>query len=337
MAVPDTAWHINSGVVMIRQYAVFCAISLVLVLLPASGYGQDAAQTTLIGGQHEVSVLADIPYREDSEADAKKHKLDLFLPKGGIGFPVLFFIHGGGWTSGDRKLYTMVGNTFARNGVATVVISYRLSPGVQHPGHITDVAKAYAWTVKNIARHGGRPDRIFVSGQSAGGHLAALLATNATFLAVENLGLKDIRGAMPISGIYTFRSGWMDRVIGKGKAAATSASPLSHVNGVEPPFLILYAASDFGGCERMSKDLNQALEKKNIETSCVCIPDRNHISIMYRLMLSEADPTTQAMLGFISRHSELKLRPRPESDTNPDKKKPTPEKNPGAAPAGPKP
>ena len=87
----------------------------------------------------------------------------------------------------------------------------------------------------------------------------------------------------------------------------------------------------------MSKDLNQALEKKNIETSCVCIPDRNHISIMYRLMLSEADPTTQAMLGFISRHSELKLRPRPESDTNPDKKKPTPEKNPGAAPAGPKP
>src|SRR5438132_1420307 len=134
-----------------------------------------------------VEVIKDQPYRTDKDADAVKHKLDLYLPNGKKDFPVLFFVHGGAWKSGDRRIYGRLGNLFAKQGIGTVIISYRLSPKVQHPAHIQDVGKAFAWTHANIAKHGGRADQIFVCGHSAGGHLVALLATDESYLKAEKL------------------------------------------------------------------------------------------------------------------------------------------------------
>lgn len=263
-----------------------------------------------IGGSFEVKSVKGIAYYDGKDVDPKKHKLDLYLPKGHKNFPVLFFIHGGGWTTGDRWQYGLVGQVFAKNGIGTVVISYRLSPAVQHPGHIEDVCRAFAWTHRNIKKYGGRPDQIFVSGQSAGGHLAALLGTNDQFLKAQKLSLKAIKGVVPISGIYTFRPGWMERVIGKGQKAAESASPAQHLSGKKPPFLIIYAAKDFPGCDKMSRDFCAGLKKNKNVAETMEIKERNHITIMLRLMLSEADPTSQALLGFIAKHSGLKLTPR---------------------------
>lgn len=274
---------------------------------------QDKDAKPKTGGSFEVEAFKNISYFDDKDADPKKHKLDLFLPKGHKNYPVLFFIHGGGWTSGDRWQYGMVGQVFAKNGVGVVVISYRLSPQVQHPGHIEDVARAFAWTHKNIEKYGGRADQIFISGQSAGGHLTALLATNEQFLKAQNLSLKNIKGAMPMSGIYTFEIWRNERVVGKGKEAMESASPIKHISGKEPPFIILYAEKDFPGCGKMSHDLCDALKSKKVEAECIEIKDRNHVSIMFKLMMSETDPTTQALLEFIAKHSGLKLSLKKES------------------------
>ena len=278
---------------------------------PKDGEVAKPAQPVLVGGNFEVDVVKDIPYVEGPGADPKKHKLDLYLPRGMKDFPVVFFIHGGGWRSGDRKLYGMFGKTFAKNGVGAVIISYRLTPPVTHPAHIEDVAKAFAWTHKNIAKYGGKPEEIFVTGQSAGGHLAALLATNGQYLAAESLTPTAIKGVMPMSGIYLFRQGWMEVIIGKGEKAAESASPLKHVTGKEPPFLILYADRDFPGCDTMSVALNELLLKNHVESSCDAIKDRNHISIIFKMMVDDADPATQALLKFMAAHSSgLKLAPR---------------------------
>jgi len=284
--------------------------SLLVLLVVSAAQPARAADDLKFGGNFEVESVKDIAYHDGKDADPKKHKLDLFLPRGHKDYPVLFFIHGGGWTIGDRKMYGGVGQVFAKNGIGVVVISYRLSPQVQHPAHIEDVARAFAWTHKNIGKHGGRADQIFVTGQSAGGHLAALLATNETYLKAHGLSLKDIKAAMPISGIYTFPAGRMERIIGKGKEAAESASPLKQVTGKEPPFLILYAQSDFAGCGKMSTDLCEMLKKHKIEATCQEVMDRNHISIMFKLMLSDEDATAQSLLGFIAKHSGLKLAPR---------------------------
>jgi acetyl esterase/lipase len=264
----------------------------------------------LIGGRFPVEVVADIPYAEGPVAD-KKQMLDLYLPKGQKNVPVLLFIHGGAWRTGDRKFYGALGHTFARNGVATVVISYRLSPQVQHPGHVQDVAKAFAWTVNNIAKYGGNPAEVFVSGQSAGGHLAALVATNEEYLAAEKLSAKSIKGVIPISGIYLMGEHKIfDGVIGKGKEAATSASPMQNVSGDEPPFLIMYADKDFKTCDTMSKSFADALKAKRVAAKLVEIPDRNHITIIVRMAASAADPVSQETLKFIAEHSRLVLTPK---------------------------
>src|SRR5205823_5671892 len=103
----------------------------------------------------------------------------------------VFFVHGGAWRNGDKSgilgVYSALGRFLVRHGLGAVIINYRLSPAVRHPAHVQDVAKAFAWTHKNIARYGGRPDQIFLCGHSAGGHLVALLATDPTYLKAEGL------------------------------------------------------------------------------------------------------------------------------------------------------
>lgn len=264
----------------------------------------------LFGGDYRVKTVLDIPYYEGKGASPRKHKLDLFIPEGANDFPVLFFIHGGAWTSGDRKLYSHIGRVFARNGIGTVVTSYRLTPAVRHPGHIEDVAKAFAWTHRHIAEYGGRADRIFVSGQSAGGHLAALLCTDEKYLHAVGLSLKNVRGVIPISGIYTFRKGELAFIIGNTQEAADSASPMKHVSGDEPPFLILYASNDMPLCDLRSRELSALIKKNGVEVDCLQIPHRNHLSIIFQPILGDRDTLVQTMLRFIAGHSELKLKPR---------------------------
>src|SRR5262249_37999874 len=149
--------------------------------------------------------VKDLAYYDGPGADKIKHRLDLFLPRGRKDFPVLFFVHGGAWLRGDKGflgIYSALGTFFARHGVGVAVTNYRLSPAVKHPEHVKDVARAFAWTVRNIARYGGRPDQVFVCGHSAGAHLVALLVTDESYLKQEGLTAQAVRGAIPLSGIY---------------------------------------------------------------------------------------------------------------------------------------
>src|SRR5204863_1542540 len=141
-------------------------------------------------------------YTDGPEDQLAKHKLDLYIPKGKTNLPVLFFIHGGAWTSGDRTQYPPLGNRYASEGILTVVPSYRLAPKFPHPAQIEDTAAAFAWTVRNISARGGDTNRIFVAGHSAGAHLVALLALDEKYLTAHQLSPKLIRGVLGFSGAY---------------------------------------------------------------------------------------------------------------------------------------
>src|SRR5262245_48410044 len=143
--------------------------------------------------------------REVAYGDARRHRLDLFLPKGKTDYPVVVLVHGGAWMLGDNRccgLYSSVGEFLAGQGVGAVLINYRLSPGVKHPEHVRDVARAVAWTREHIAGYGGRPDQLFLLGHSAGGHLVSLLATDEKYLKAEGLDPAHTRGVIAISGVY---------------------------------------------------------------------------------------------------------------------------------------
>jgi acetyl esterase/lipase len=279
--------------------------------LPSVRGAEDKKEAPVTGGKCAVEISRDVAYHEAKDADPVRHKLDLYLPKGRAKFPVLLFVHGGAWRSGSKQLYGPLGRLLAQNGIGAVIINYRLSPKVKHPAHIEDVARAFAWTHRNIGKRGGNPEQIFVCGHSAGGHLVALLGTNAAYLKAENLTPAQIKGVIPLSGVYVIRPlGRLASIFGNDADTCKTASPLDHVKEKHPPFLIGYADGDFRSCDRMSEQLCKALKDCRCAAECLKIADRSHVSLMVRMALSEDDPLFQAVLKFIARHSDLKLTPK---------------------------
>jgi acetyl esterase/lipase len=307
----------------------------VLVLataLAAGGTGglvrADETLTAGAGRTFAVQVLRDVPYYQGAEADDQRHRLDLYLPRGAQGFPVLVFVHGGAWSRGDKNelgIYNALGRCFARQGIAVVCPNYRLSPHVKHPEHVRDIARAFAWTFRNIARYGGRPDELFIGGHSAGGHLAALLAADETYLNAEGLTLRDVRGALPISGLFTIpgpptpggpkgleailprksalpvEMGYalFSAVFGDDTLVRRLASPIAHVRANLPPFLILCGDNDLPFCDRPGAEaFCKALLARQCHAAFFEISRRNHISILWNATY-DTDPATQAMMSFI--------------------------------------
>jgi len=234
---------------------------------------------------YKVKKVKDVVYYDGPDKDKDKHKLDLYLPEGKKDFPVLFFIHGGAWVFGDRNffgMYSSVANTYAKQGIGVVVISYRLSPGVTHPEHVKDVARAFAWTHKNIGKYGGKPDQLFVSGHSAGGHLAALLTTDERYLKAHDLTPRAIRGVIPISGVYIVPERFLPKVFGDAPDAGKKASPITYVKESLPPFLILYADRDLPGCDKkQAESFCKALKTKDVQAETLEIKESNHYNILF--------------------------------------------------------
>jgi acetyl esterase/lipase len=279
------------------------------------------------GKKYEVRELRDVAYVEGKGADSIRHKLDLFLPKGKKDFPVIVLVHGGCWTIGDKScvgLYSAVGQFLASRGVGAVLPNYRLWPWVKHPEQIKDVARAFAWTHQHIGDYGGDPDNLFIGGHSAGGHLAALLATDEQYLKAEGLSLKDVRGAVTVSGVYRIPDKvefmWttgdsnglgvkiglttnpFDLIFGKDPKGREAASPVCHVCAGLPPFLILHADNDLPLLPEMAEEFAKALKDKKCDVELMKVEGRNHNNIMFRAT-SPDDPVAKATLDFIARHS----------------------------------
>lgn len=163
-----------------------------------------------------------------------RHRLDLFVPKGKKDYPVVVLVHGGAWVMGDNRccgLYSSVGQFLASRGVGAVLPNYRLSPRVRHPEHVKDVARAVAWARSHIAEHGGSPERLFLCGHSAGGHLVALLAADETYLKAEGLTAADVKGVIALSGVYRIPPGRVDVTLGGATERAFRLDEVVPVRG----------------------------------------------------------------------------------------------------------
>jgi acetyl esterase/lipase len=249
---------------------------------------------------YEIEVRKDISYRAAKDADAVRHKLDLYLPKGAKDYPVFFFIHGGGWTGGNKNSFGPIGKTFASNGIAFVAVNYRLTPTVKHPDHAKDAAEAFAWTVANLGKDGADTKRIFVAGHSAGGHLAALLGTDESYLKAHKLGLVDIKGVVPISGVFDVTHSRMARIFGEDDSRK-AGSPMTHIGDKMPPFLVLYADKELGALGKQAEDFGKEVKGKNGKIEVKMIKDRDHGTIM-RNIAKPDDEATKAIFAFIKKN-----------------------------------
>jgi arylformamidase len=295
--MPEFAMRSSSGVpVLCRPLLVFTLLGGLL-----AGSAVHAAEPSPVTAN--IQVLRNIAYYEGKDADPVRHRLDLYLPAGQKGFPVVVFVHGGAWQHGDKNhfgIYARLGQCFARHGIGMVSPNYRLSPAVKHPEHARDVARAFAWTYRNIAKYGGRPDELFLGGHSAGGHLAALVATDASYLKEQGLTLAAVRGAIPVSGVYAVPNHpLLHRVFGKEPAGYQSASPINHVCAAAPPFLIIYADNDLPSCAGPGAQAfcNALRGKGCLAETCEAV-HRNHISVLVDATTA-TDPVMQHVLAFV--------------------------------------
>ena len=123
-------------------------------------------------------------------------KLDIYYPKTRKPFKTLVWFHGGGLTEGNKYFPEQL----MKKGIAVVAVNYRLSPMAKSPAAVQDAATAVAWVFKHIAEYGGDPSQIYVSGHSAGGYQALMLALDKQWLAAEGIDADAVAAYYPISG-----------------------------------------------------------------------------------------------------------------------------------------
>ena len=178
--------------------------------------------------------------------------------------PVLFEIHGGGWIVGSKNeqgIPMML--RMAAQGWVCVSADYRLSPHATFPDHLVDLKRALAWVRSHVAEYGGNPDFIVVAGQSAGGHLASLVALTANRPEYQPGFEQDdtsVRGCVSFYGVYDFTDRhtlWpnpelarlleekvMKASLEEDREAYDRASPMSLIHSEAPPFFIVHGDRD---------------------------------------------------------------------------------------------
>ena len=142
-------------------------------------------------------VRRDIPYASPAH---ERQILDVYSPPGAKGRPVVFWIHGGGWQTGDKTSVQIKPRAFTDKGFVFVSTNYRLLPSVDMGTIVRDISRSVRWVHEHIAEHGGDPERLFIMGHSAGAQLAALVCTDDRYLKAEGLSLAIIKGCVPVDG-----------------------------------------------------------------------------------------------------------------------------------------
>ena len=179
--------------------AVFGAISAAALALAASA---PAATLNAIAAIGTHRVAADVAY-----GPLPRQRLDVYAPAGAApagGHPTVVFFYGGSWNRGERADYRFVGEALAARGVLTLVADYRLYPEVRYPDFLSDCALALAYGLREAARLGGNPQRVFVMGHSAGAYNAAMLALDAKRLAPTGHSPTELAGWIGLAGPYDF-------------------------------------------------------------------------------------------------------------------------------------
>lgn len=186
----------------------------------------------------EYSSKQDLSYRPDQgdPYTARMCVADFYYPKDSKGFATLVWFHGGGLKGGKKSIPEALKN----KGFAIVAAGYRLTPNVAAVTCIEDAAAAVAWTFANIEKYGGDPDRIFVSGHSAGGYLTSMVGLDKSYLAKHGVDANRIAGLIPLSGhTITHFAVRNERGVPREQPIVDHMAPLFHIRADAPPLLLI--------------------------------------------------------------------------------------------------
>ncbi|WP_352339281.1 alpha/beta hydrolase [Psychrobacter sp. 16-MNA-CIBAN-0192] len=250
---------------------------------------QQAQAFSVLGVLNSVSVTGGVGVSKDIlYGDAPLQDLDIYYPKPlaqamhsqqpiAASYPMVVFVHGGSWESGNKEEYAFVGKSFAQAGYVTAVINYRKAPEHLYPDYVKDTARAIAWSYRNASRFHANPQRLAVVGHSAGAFNAVAAIANEDFLAPYGMKPSDIRAVVGIAGPYSYDF----RKFSSASAFPATATPDKvmpdrQIKGKQPPYLLLTAENDKVVYAQNTLNMTQALKNHGATVETGVIKGASH-------------------------------------------------------------
>jgi acetyl esterase/lipase len=275
-------------------------LAAALLALLLAGCQQAYFRAVNLGAGAGESVLFDA---------ANGLSLDVYRPDAATtpAAPVVVFFYGGSWRSGERAWYRFVGRALAREGLVVVIPDYRKAPAHAFPDFMHDAARATAWARTHAADFGGDPRRLFLMGHSAGGQIAALLATDARYLAAEGLRPRQLAGVVGLAGPYDFlplTSAGVKQALGP-PAGWPATQPVNFVDGDEPPFLLLHGDADRTVDPANAPRLAATLRARGVPVQVVRVPDVGHVGLVNGFRAKRFSPVLADSVAWIRAHGAV--------------------------------
>ncbi|HUU26791.1 MAG TPA: alpha/beta hydrolase [archaeon] len=272
-----------------RRFRIAVPILVALIFCAAAGFadkiekfdGITLERDIVFGNADGYELKLDIAYATDSDSAA----------------PAIVHIHGGAWRTGRKSADRALG--FARAGFVGVSINYRLSGVAQFPAGVYDCKRAIRWVRANAARYGIDPERIGIVGESAGGHLVALLGTSGGCRYLEGYGgdleysssvqsvvdhygpvdflrMEDKPGRMRHLTEDSPESLWLGQKVTEVPELVRMANPITYIDAGDPPMLLIHGENDGIVIIEQSEYLYEALRKAGVECEFIRVANADH-------------------------------------------------------------
>jgi len=252
-------------------------------------------------------VTRNLRYRPGSD----RGLLDLYHPEGNGPFPVVLCLHGGGWRQGDKAECAFLASHLTDAGIAAVAANYRLTTTATHPAQVEDVFEALDWIVAHGPERRLDPQRIGLTGWSAGGHLTMLAGVKA----FRRRAGWNVRAILPLCGVSDvalwarqnpecrhFVLPFLDGTPEERPETARDSSPLLHVHRHAPPCLAFHGGDDPVVHPDQSVLFAEALRRVGVEAEAVVLPGVAHTGAMPGTSPCEPLGGSAPFRRFFTRH-----------------------------------
>lgn len=258
---------------------------VIAVLIIIGSYGMSGCAFRSVSRYKDISYV-----RTDTALHCSGQSLNVFAPHQMKNLKEVFiFIHGGNWSTGKKSTYNFFGNRMARKNIVTVIIDYPLSPTADYHDMALACAQAVKWVSQNIACYGGNPERIFLSGHSAGGHLAALVTLDNTYF-------ETVKIPNPIKGFILLDAAGLDmpafirgdnahrainlQTFSNDPLTWNDASPLNHLRPGMPPMLIYTGEKTYPLILEGNEKFIQKLNNYEVTTTYSMLKGKKHVPMI---------------------------------------------------------
>ena len=255
------------------------------------------------GSEEQIAVVQDRSYGIDA-----RQRLDIYRPVNAQKAPVILFWYGGSWQHGAKDYYGFVGRALAQQGFVAALPDYRLAPEHPFPDFVEDAAYAVRWARDHATELGGDPARIYLSGHSAGGHSALMLALDPEYLKAVGMEPHELAGVISLAGPTG-----LEHLRGEGLKGVFPAdvpddafSPIAlapRAASAAPPFLLMAGLDDVVIHPASVAKLADAIRKGGGAVTVRAYPNTGHLGLL--LGFSDIFGATGEVVGDMARFAGL--------------------------------